>query len=142
MIVNNNIVNNIYKLPDDIINIIKDYLQNTTLVFVNKINYNSYHYLIKKHIHNYESFIRDMIRKDYYFFFNKVIRENFDNWLNIRQYRYKTMIYNSYIYFVFFYCIEQQADACKNILLELFEERNFGKNLHKKKVIKYIKWKN
>lgn len=139
---NTNIMNQINKLPNDVLNIIKEYLNYHSLVFLNKTYYDLYHYSIKEKITKYESYIRYIIKRDYYYVFNKVIRENFDNWIDIRKYRYKYMIFNSYIYFIMHFCMEECSEKCTKVLLNIFKERNFGKNLHKKKVVKYIKWIN
>lgn len=137
-----NIVNKINQLPDELIEIIKEYIPKKTLVFVNKIYYNLYHPLIKNSISKYESFTRDMIRRDNYIVFEKLVRENFDNWIKNKQYRYQCMIFSNYIYFIMYFCVENDSEKCRDVLLNIFEERKFGKNLHKKNVIKYIKWKN
>ena len=131
----------INQMSDELINLIKEYIHQKTLAFINKTYYNLYHPQIKKYISKYESFTRDMIRRDNYMVFEKIVRENFNNWLNNKQYRYKYMIFNNYIYFIMCFCIENDSNKCRDILLNIFEERKFGKNLHKKNVIKYINGK-
>ena len=135
------IICKIDKMPNELLEIIKEYINKKTLVFVNKTYYNLYHTVIKKYINKYESYTRDIIRRDNYLVFQQICKENFNDWLNNKQYRYKSMIFNNYIYFVMFFCIENDSEKCRDILLNIFEERKFGKNLHKKNVIKYIKWK-
>jgi hypothetical protein len=132
----------INEMSDELIELIKEYISIKTLAFINKTYYNLYHPLIRNFISKYESFTRYMIRQDNYIVFEKIIRENFNNWLNNKQYRYQYMIFNNYIYFIMFFCIESESIKCRDILLNIFKERKFGKNLHKKNVIKYIKWKN
>ena len=135
------IVCNINQMPNELLELIKEYINKKTLVFVNKTYYNLYHTVIKKYINKYESYTRDIIRRDNYLVFQQICKENFNNWLNNKQYRYQLMIFNNYIYFIMFFCIENDSEKCRDILLNIFEERKFGKNLHKKNVIKYIKWK-
>jgi hypothetical protein len=135
------IVCNINQMPNELLELIKEYINKKTLVFVNKTYYNLYHTVIKKYINKYESYTRDIIRRDNYLVFQQICKENFNNWLNNKQYRYQFMIFNNYIYFIMFFCIENDSEKCRDILLNIFEERKFGKNLHKKNVIKYIKWK-
>lgn len=135
------IIYNMNKMPDEIIEIIKEYISKKTLVFVNKTYYKLYHSLIKKYINKYESYTRDIICRDNYMVFEQICRENFNNWINNKQYRYKYMIFNNYIYFIMYFCIENDSEKCRDILLNIFEERKFGKNLHKKNVIKYINGK-
>jgi hypothetical protein len=129
-------------LPIEIIYLIKEYIPKKTLVFTNKENYFSYHSLIKTSITNYENYVRDIIRRDNEFVFNLVLNENLYKWQNIKKYYYKNMIFNNYLYFISYYCIENDSTKCRTIFSKLCEEQGLCKNLHKKNVIKYIKWKN
>jgi len=137
-----NIMKKISLLPDEIINEILEYIPKQKLIFVNSTYYNLYHCLLKKYILVYESYVRDMIRKDIFFVFKQIIRENINTWIKNRQYRYKDMVFSNYIYFVLYYCIENNSERCRNILMEELLKRNLCRNLHKKNIIKYIKWIN
>ena len=129
-------------LPDDIIKLIKEFIPYNTLVFVNKTFYNLYHHTIRKSIPMYENYIRDTIRRDNEFVFEKIIEENFNFWIKKRQYSYKNMIFNNYIYFIMNFCIENNSDRCREIVLNFLSKRDLCRNLHKKNVVKYIKWRN
>jgi hypothetical protein len=131
-----------YLLPDEIVNLIKEYIPKKFLVFTNKEHYFLYHSLIKPSIRNYESYIHDIIRRDNEFVFQRIINENLQKWLSIKKYYYKNMIFNNYFYFVIYYCIENESDKCRALLNNLSKEQGLCKNLHKKNIIKYIKWKN
>ena len=133
-------VKQIRDLPDDVINVIFEFIPYNNLICVNSSYYNLYHYLIKNDIQLFESYIRDMIRSDYYFVFKQLIRENIEIWIRNRQYRYKNMVFSNYIYFVLHFCIENKSERCRTILVEEFAKRDLCRNLHKKNVIKYIKW--
>ena len=133
---------NIYDLPIDVINLIKQFIPYYKLVFLNKTYYNLYHHTIRKYIPIYENYVRDIIRRDNAFVFQKVIQENIDLWLKNRQYIYKNMIFNNYLYFVMNFCIENDSEKCREILSQIFSKRDLCRNLHKKNVVKYIKWKN
>jgi hypothetical protein len=130
------------RLPPELIRYIKEYIPKKTFVFTNRENYKLYHPLIKPLIKDYESYIRCMIRQDNEFVFKKIIEENISKWYEIRQYRYKNMIFNNYLYFVMNFCIENESNNCRKTILEFFKEHGLGKNLHKKNIVKYIKWKN
>lgn len=132
---------NIHYFPDELIILIFEFIPRISLVFVNKYYYNLYHPLIKKYIKNYDSYIRDVIKRDNHIVFEKIIKDNFDNMMNNKYYRYNLMVFNNKLFFVMYFCFENESDNCIEILLNIFKERNFGKNLHKKNVIKYIKWK-
>ena len=130
------------RLPPELIRYIKEYIPKKTFVFTNRENYNLYHSLLKPSIKDYESYIRSMIRQDNEFVFKKIIEENFSKWYEIRQYKYKNMIFKNYLYFVMNFCIENESNNCRKNILEFLKEHGLGKNLHKKNIVKYIKWKN
>jgi phosphoribosyl-ATP pyrophosphohydrolase len=130
------------RLPVELVRYIKEYIPKKEFVFTNRENYNLYHILIKPCIKDYESYIRYMIRQDNEFVFKKIIEENYRKWYEIRQYKYKNMIFNNYLYFVINFCIENDSNNCRKVISDFLKEHGLGKNLHKKNVVKYIKWKN
>jgi hypothetical protein len=135
-------MNHVSNLPDDIIELIKEFMPRQKLVFANKMFYNLYHHTIKTHISLYENYVRDTIRRDNEFVFQKILEENIDLWLKNREYRYKNMVFNNYIYFIMYYCIENDSEHCREIVNDYLKKRDLCKNLHKKNVVKYIKWSN
>ena len=136
------IIKKINMLPNDIIILIKKFIPYKTLVFVNSNYYNLYHSTIQIYIPLYENYVRDMVRKDNSFVFEKILQENFDKWIKNKKYKYKNMIFKDYIYFIIYFCIENDSDKCKLVLYEHLQKRHLCKNLHKKNIIKYIKWTN
>ena len=130
------------RLPEELVKYIKEYIPKKEFVFTNRESYNLYHILIKSCIKDYESYIRYMIRQDNEFVFKKIIEENYRKWYEIRQYKYKNMIFNNYLYFVINFCIENESNNCINVISDFLKEHGLCKNLHKKNVVKYIKWKN
>lgn len=129
-------------LPQDLINRIKEYIPKKTFIFTNRENYNLYHPLLKPYISNIDNYIRYIVKFDYAFIFEKVIRENYKKWFEIKNYRYKNMIFPDYFYFITNYCIENESSNCRKSILYFLKEHGLDKNLYKKKLIKYIKWKN
>jgi len=129
-------------LPDVIINLIKEFIPKQYLVFANKTFYNLYHHTIRNNIPLFDNYVRDMIRRDNNIVFDKILGENIDLWLKNRQYRYKNMVFSNYIYFVLHFCTENNSEMCHKILIKEFKKRDLCRNLHKKNIIKYIKWIN
>jgi hypothetical protein len=127
-------------LPDDIISLIKEFIPRQYLVFVNKTFYNLYHHTIRNNILLFDNYVRDMIRRDNNVVFDKILGENIDLWIKNRQYRYKNMVFNNYIYFVLHYCVENNSVRCREIINNNLKKRDLCRNLHKKNVVKYIKW--
>ena len=136
------ILTNIHKLPNELIDIIREYIPKKTWIFTNRENYALYHNFLRSSIYNYENYIRDTIRRDNYFVFQQIVAENFKTWWNINSYMYKNMIFKTYLYFTLHYCIENESPNCRNIVLFFLKEHGFDKNLHKKNIVKYIRWKN
>jgi len=133
-----NVIDKIKKLPDDIINIIKEFIPKKQLVFTNHENYKLYHKLIRVNIQNYENYIRDMIRRDNDFVFIRILEENYKRWFEIKHYRYKNMIFKNYLYFIINYSIENESSNCRKIMNRFLKEFGLCKNLHKKNIVKYI----
>ena len=136
------LINQINNLPYELIYIIKEYIPVICLVFVNKTNYVLYHSLIKNYIPKYENYIRDIIRRDYSFVFETILKESIYKWFEITNYIYKNMVFKNYSYFVIYYCIENDSSRCRNLINFFLKELGLGKNQHKKNIVKYIKWKN
>ncbi len=137
-----NIVDKIHDLPNDIMILIKEFIPTNVFVFTNRENYMLYHNTIRPFIKNYENYVRDMIRRDNDFVFNMIIRENYTKWYDIKQYTYKNMVFKNYLYFTIQFCIENDSNNCRNVIHNFLKEHGLGKNLHKKNVVKYIRWKN
>ena len=135
------IIKNINLLPDELIEIIKEYIPKHILVFTNKTNYNLYHTFIKPKISLYENYIRDIIRRDNLFVFEVVLRENYKIWINKKNYHYKGLIFNNYMLFIHYYCMENDSDNCKTTLFMFIKEKGLCQNQHKKNIIKHIRWK-
>lgn len=134
----------VYMLPYQIVERIWCCLDNSCKIFTCRENYNKYHYLLReKHIiKNYDSYIRSMIRNDCNFVFYHIINENLENWRKKNKIVYKNVIYYSYIHFVLDLIKEYSSHNCQIILWGYLNTCGYGKNLHKNKRIKSIKWTN
>ena len=100
------------------------------------------YYSMESSIKNYDNYIRDTIRRDNSFVFEKIIKDNSERWFKTNEYIYKNIIFKKYIYFAMYFCIENESPKCKIVIDKLFGEVGLNKNQHKKNFIKYIKWKN
>ena len=92
---NNDIFYYIDKLPFYLINEIKKYISNKSLIFINREKYINTHYLIRESIPNikFETYIRNILYRDFDFVFNQIIQENYLNWFQIKNYIYKNVVY-------------------------------------------------
>ena len=135
-------INNIIMLPDELINHIYDYINPISLIFTSKENYFKYHYLLKEKIKDrYESYIREIIRRDNIFSMRVIINENIKIWNNIKKYRYKNILYNSYFDFLLQYALNNYSNKIANLILETTENNGLKKNTHKKNIKINSKWR-
>lgn len=137
----NSILDYVKCLPDELIREISYYMPTTIIVFLNKVNYNLYHKSLKKNILNYENYIRDTVRRDNDFVFIKIIEENYKQWLRITKYYYKNKIFSNYINFIIDYCIENESDKCREVLIKFLKNVGLCQNRHKKNIVKHIRWR-
>ena len=136
-------LNNLNIFSTDIIDIIKSYIPNIYLIFVNKNYYTKYHYLIKELIpkKNYEEYIRYVIRKDNDILFQYILNDNINHFFKIKNYIYKNIKYSNYLYFLIDFCIDNNSNNCRNILKEIMKELRLCQNRHKKNTYIHIRWK-
>ena len=136
-------LNNLNIFSTDIIDIIKSYIPNIYLIFVNKNYYTKYHYLIKELIpkKNYEKYIRYVIRKDNDILFQYILNDNLNNFFKNKNYIYKNIKYSNYLYFLIDFCIDNNSNNCRNILNEIMKEHRLCQNRHKKNTNIHIRWK-
>ena len=129
-------------LPEDIVNIIYEYVRDSVKIFLTKNMYIFNHYLVRSYIKktNIEEYFRTTVRQDNDFVFKILLYENYRNWINIKQYYYKGQIFASYLYFIKSYCYDNYAEKCIEVINNFFIEQGLQKNKHKKKTIQYIKW--
>ena len=138
------LLSRISKLPDELIDIIQSYIPISTLLLLNKTNYELYHKHVKQFIPRnlYETYVRSIVRKDCDYVFRQILYENFDKWLKIKKYQYQNTVFLNYLYFIKGYCIENNSMNCKSIIDDYLELSGLNKNQHKKNINRSIRWRN
>ena len=136
--------NLIQTLPDEILNIIWQHISPRQKIFVDKKHYLELNYLIDQLIisSRYDSYIRDIIRKDSVFVFKHTLTRNFNYWLHKQNYKYNKIIYSDYFHFLLNYTYSNNASKCHNILNLQLELSGLKKERHKNSRVKYNKWSN
>ena len=128
-------------LPNDILNIIFEYISARHKIFLNKKYYIKFNYLIDQIIGSkYESYIRDIIRNDCAFVFSYILNKQFKKWLTIKNYHYKQCIYCNFIRFLIDYSRENHAFKCCQLLNVQLQLSGLKKDWCKNNRIKYNKW--
>ena len=88
-----------------------------------------------------ESYIRDLIRKDYIFSFKELYFKNLNHWILMTNYPYsKENVFENYLVFIKFYAQKNNSSKCLNFINENYKTPNL--KLHKRKFTKNIKWVN
>lgn len=130
-------------LSNDLVMIIKSYLPENVLIFLNKHCYKKYHYLIKKFIHekNFEKYMRSIIRNDNDFVFSHILLDFNKDIYKIKNYIYKNTLYKNYYKFLIDYCIQNNSIKCRNILNDFLKVQGLCQNRHKKNSLIHIRWK-
>ena len=132
------------KIPQELIDIIYSYLPYRVKTFLNRTNYIHYHHFIRENIlaTNMENYIRDMVMRDNAFVFKILLHENFIRWIfDIKNYKYKNITYNNYLYFIKDFCLIHDSNKCINIIQQFLEKLDLCKNSHKKNTSRNIRWK-
>lgn len=138
---NDELIIKIINLPNELIILIKEYTPKHLFIFTNRENYKLYHYLIRLIPNQYDDYIKNIIKRDNEYVLNSIIRENYCKWYEKGRVYYKNMSFGNYLYFIINYSIENESVNCLKIIKIFLKELGLGKNLHKKNVVKYIKWK-
>ena len=123
----------IKNIPIEIEREIYSYISNDIMMCSSKHFYLKYHSsVVKKILKNkrieYDTYIRNIVRNDYYFIFENVVKENFNKWTNnytnnnpnknniFKKYIYKTNIYKNYTDFLLDFCTENESTKCRNLI--------------------------
>jgi len=139
---NDELIKKIHKLPEELVGLIKDYVPKKEFIFTNRENYNLHHHLMPINQRDLYNYVKDVIHRDNEFVLNTIIRENYIKWIDKGIIYYKNAKYANYLYFILNYAIKCEAENCLKIIFIFLKEHGLDKNLHKKNLVRYIKWNN
>ncbi len=103
----------IYYFPNNIRLLILEYIPFRYKYLLNNYYYNIYHN--KVIFSPFESYIRNIIRNDNYYIFNKILCENIEIWKK-KQYTYRKKKYTNYFDYLNKLCIEYNCNKCRILL--------------------------
>lgn len=133
----------INNLPDDVIDIIFTLISPKSKIFLTKSFYNQYNNYIDQIINDnkIESYIRDIVRKDYFFSFKAIFYRNLSHWMLMTNYPYsKNIVFENYLAFLKYYAEKNSSSKCFNFINKHYKSDNLKS--HKYKFSKNIKWTN
>ena len=126
---------NLFNLPQELVDIVYEYLPIQVLIWTNRENYFKHHKKARP-IKRRMQFMRFAIRNDYEILFSIMLRENKSSWEEPNKYTYKNQVYGCYMDYLAEQCIVSKSDKCRAQII------NTGyKNKYKKKS-KSIQWTN
>lgn len=126
----------INKLPEDIVREINGYIPDYYFMLTNKENFADNHYILKQFLlkkNVFETYVREMIRRDNYFVFLYILQENYNKWVNIKNYMDDFVMYTSYIDFLINYCIIHNSNKCCLVLMKHIDSCNSKNSKNSKK---------
>ena len=132
-------------LPDDIIDIIWNMLDDSVKSSLDKRYFFSYNFdnYSTMTLHNQYAYNRVMIRNDDSFIFNNIISNYGKKWiLNKKFVDRNNQIHNNYLYFLISLIHENNSSKCDKIMMKFLDKEGLNKNLYKKYRIKNIRWSN
>jgi len=113
-------------LPEEILDIIYDYVPKRVKCLLSSENYKKYNIHHFEYLKNtvygnhlklnkrfsFDTYVRRLIKNDMYYVFGFVLKNNMKQWCKIKKTRYKNFNYKSKLLFYSFYCIECKSNKC------------------------------
>ena len=133
----------INNLPNDIIEYIFSLISLRNKIFLTKLYYTKYNNYIDRFIsdNKIESYIRDIVRKDYFFSFKAIFYRNLSHWMMMTNYPYsKNIVFHNYLAFLKYYAQKNSSLKCLNFINKHYKSDNTKS--HKYKSCKNNKWTN
>lgn len=129
--------NKLHLLPQEVLDIIESYFPPIFKVWLTKKYYNQYNSCIKNLISQsrFDNYVVSSVRDDNSFVFQHIIQENkckwFEDWINNKRYKYGSVKYDCFLYFIYEYCIRSNSNKCREII-EHHATELIGPKWHKK----------
>tara|TARA_B100001287_G_C22482459_1_gene435004 strand:- start:265 stop:675 length:411 start_codon:yes stop_codon:yes gene_type:complete len=90
-------------LPEDVLNNIFLFIDNNEKIFLNKYYYFKFHKLVVKKMDSkiFECYLRDIIRADYSFVFQEILKEKLNFWLIYNKcVRFEKFLFTNYFQYI------------------------------------------
>ena len=93
-------------LPEELLNHIYGFIPLHVKCLLSSKSYNKYKRF------TFDTYVRRLIKKDMYYVFAFVLKNNMKQWCKMKKTRYKNFNYKSKLLFYSFYCIECKSNKC------------------------------
>lgn len=134
-----------YHLPDDIIYHIGKFVREIDFVWSSKTKYQSNHnFYIQEHWVNKslrESYIRMVIRNDYYIILGQLLLDFGVFWVTTKKERFEIYVFSNFMELLIFLTEKYESTRCNNTITIFLKKNKLYVNRHKKTKRRNIKWK-
>lgn len=134
----------LWNIPEEIVSLIWSYVPSSEKIWYSKKLYLENHKYLEYPIINTstyrDSFIRDIIRKDFSFVFNTLKNENINRWIKKKKYIYKSEIFSCYADYLLYLCVYYDSSKCNKIMQEIKQEHSFLLYSYKHYKSSHNKW--
>ena len=124
-------------IPEDVLRELYEYVPYANRCIFNKVEfirykYNRSEYDTKSCFKPNMSYTRKIIRNNFNFIFQQLLEVYFDKLINIKNYQYNDKVFRNMIEYLNYYCLENNAYKCKEVIDYYLNEKGLSKNRHKK----------
>jgi len=127
-------------IPMDNININKDFIPIKELHLTCKKYYNDYKEYPDQTFK--KSYLMKLIRNDYDYIFNIILKKKFNYWFKPWDFKYKQTTFPCFIEFLNFLCLEYKSRRCRKIINDHKKTNGFDKKKYKRIRTKNSRWTN
>lgn len=131
------------KLPDDVLNNIFLFINNSEKIFLNKDNYFKFHKLVMNRMDGriFECYLREMIRFDYSFVFEQILKEKLNFWLIYNKcIRFEKFVFTNYFEYIKYLINKYDSGKIKNKFISYVKKSKNDKLKQKVISINNNKW--
>ena len=124
-------------IPEDVLRELYEYVPYNNRCIFNKVEFVKYKYTnLQQDTESYFKpnmrYVRRIIRSNLNFIFQQILEVYFDKLINIKKYHYGDKVFRNMIEYLNYYCLENNAYKCKEVIDYYLNEKGLSKNRHKK----------
>jgi hypothetical protein len=107
------------RVPEDVLPIIFSYINPIYKYNLNKILFRDFYKELNiKKIYGNHSYIRNVLRSDLNFIFNNMCNIKWNNWVSLKNWRYKNWKFANFTQYILYLINYHQSHKCKDIYLK------------------------
>lgn len=143
------LLNKIYKIPIELVIMIKEYIPREIIIITNKKDYENEYMKARlacnrevipfksisyKRKFTFQTYITKIITNNMNYIFEMLIKHKYDHWINIKKYRYRGYKYSNYIQYLEQLCIKMESTNCRNVICDFERKKGIVRKKRDKKI--------